>query len=654
MVARRASGPLIALVVATSTSAARADDLEVIVRGDATNAFRSTTSTDTSPRDPLDPASLLAELPSVHVRRLGGEGSIATLSIRGSASTGVGATLAGVPLTSAADPSVDVASLPLWPGATYRVYRGFAPATIGAAGYLGGVLAIDAPTTTTGAKTSWWAAGGSFGSAKLRLGDARRVGSIEIAGGLFASRTDGDFAYDVEDPATGRLVEKTRSNAKSASLGVIERVAMERSWGTIGALVFADGRRSGIPGSVQAPTELTSLAASRVLASADASLRIGESSSFRVVGWGRRETSAVDDPRGELDVLGHGTSSNRVIAGGGSATYRASLRDDLRATLILDGRAEDFRADDAARDTSLPASRVAGGLGGELDWRPIARVTILGSARADARHDRATSGDSGEAWPSGHVGASFAIAPELVVSAHAGALARPPSFLELYGNGGALLGDPTLRSERATSIDLGARGVAGDARTSLAYEVVGFVSFAHDLLSFVPYGRNTFRAVNTSRATLGGLEVSTTLVASKLRTQLSYTLLATRGWDDASAPQGSPLPGRPMHDLAYDASYRFGPIEVRYALDAIAGTTLGGLGDVVLPPRFLHGVGGAIEAPFARGLVVGASLDNLFDARTGRVDSPALGHTIAWPLSDFSGFPLPGRTLWITARWSRP
>src|SRR4051812_31207511 len=98
--------------------------LNVTVRGSSAGGFASRVSTDTAAREPVDAVSLLAEVPSVHVRRLGGDGSFGTLSVRGSASTEVAIVLAGIPLTSAADPSIDVGALPLWPGATYRVYRG--------------------------------------------------------------------------------------------------------------------------------------------------------------------------------------------------------------------------------------------------------------------------------------------------------------------------------------------------------------------------------------------------------------------------------------------------------------------------------------------------------------------------------------------------
>src|SRR3954464_6547456 len=164
--------PLLAIALALAAAgpgSARADGdgegpIEVTVHGSTAGGYASRASVDAAPREPIDAASVLAELPSVHIRRLGADGSFAALSIRGSAGAQVGVLLAGIPLTGAADPSFDLGSLPLWPGASFRVYRGFAPASLGPTGYLGGVLAVDAPSPDLGQQTAWWAAAGSFGS----------------------------------------------------------------------------------------------------------------------------------------------------------------------------------------------------------------------------------------------------------------------------------------------------------------------------------------------------------------------------------------------------------------------------------------------------------------------------------------------------------
>ena len=131
--------PAAVVVLATAAVAQAQQDpaQEVTVRGDAAGDWTARASERDSARELTDAASLVEPLPGVHVRRFGGDDSFATLSIRGSSSTEVAVIFAGVPLTGGADPTLDLAALPLWPGAVARVHRSFAPATLGP-GSLGG------------------------------------------------------------------------------------------------------------------------------------------------------------------------------------------------------------------------------------------------------------------------------------------------------------------------------------------------------------------------------------------------------------------------------------------------------------------------------------------------------------------------------------
>lgn len=644
--------------------------IEVVVRGGTATSYASRAVVGEGAREPLDAPAVLEGLPSVHVRRLGAEGALASLSIRGAASTGVGVVLAGVPLTSAADPSFDLASLPLWPGARLRVHRGFAPASVGTTGSLGGVLVVDAPSMPAGeARTETWLAGGSFGSLKARVGDARRVADVTLGTALFSSRSEGDFTYVVTDPVTGARSTRVRENARFVSIGGLERASWERPWGTLGATVLAEGREQGLPGTVQRPTQLASLATSRLVAAADARLHTSPSGAVHLAVYGRREGSDARDPRGELDVTrARSAVKEAILVAGGSAGFRGRVGpevDGARPVLVdvfVDGRGERFEPD-ASSGGADPAGRVAGGLGAELEWRATSRLTLAASGRVDARRDDATGavglggvplGVSTDLAPTGHLGAALRLDDAAVISAHAGALGRPPSFLELYGNRGALLGDPALRPERALSADLGLHGDAVVGPASLGWELVGFVTAARDLIAFVPLGLGTFRAKNLDRALLGGAEVSAFLAARGLRTTVSYTWLPTANTGDDPLARGRPLPGRPLHDLAYDASFRVGPLSVRYGLDAVAGTTLDPAGTLALPARVLHGAGAGLDVPWVPGLRVGVEVENLFDVRTFAVDSPLTGRAVELPLSDFLGFPLPGRSAWATLRWAAP
>lgn len=629
------------------------EPIEITVRGATAGAYVSRVGVDQSVREPIDAASLIAELPSVHVRRLGAEGALATLSVRGSASTQVGVVLASIPLTSAADPSLDIGALPLWPGATFRVYRGFAPASLGTTGYLGGVLAVDPPSPAAGARTEWWASAGSFGALKLRAGDARKIGPVSLGAGLFATRADGDFTYEVPaaDPTNPALTTRERSNAGFAAAGAIGRASIELGWGSAGATIFADVRRQGLPGLASFPTTLARLDTGRIVAGVDLTVRTPPRGALRGSLWARRETSLFQDPLGELDPTRRGARVESAIdAAGLSASWRGTLLQALTAGIIADGRGERLAPREGA---GVSATRLAAGAGLELEWNPAAPLTVAASGRLDARRDSASIPgsaplDTADFAPSGHVGASYRLADAAVLSAHAGALFRPPSFFELFGDRGTLVGDTSLRPERGLSADAGVHGAAGDKGFQVSYELVAFATFARDVIAFVPLGLSTFQARNVDRASILGGELSAELRARGLRTQLSYTLLATANLGDDPLARGDPLPGRPTHDLAYDAAYRIGPLRVRYGLDALAGTTVDVEGTRVLPARVLHSAGASLDVPLVPGLRASIEVQNLLDLRTLYVSAPLLGRSIATPVSDFLGFPLPGRTVWAS------
>jgi iron complex outermembrane receptor protein len=636
----------------------------VTVRGSSAGSFTSRTSTDTAPREPIDAASMIAELPSVHVRRLGGDGAFAALSIRGSASTQVGVVLGGIPLTGAADPSFDVSALPLWPGASFRVHRGFAPASLGTSGYLGGVLVIEPPSAAVGERTEWWALAGSFGALKLRAGDVRRVGDLTLGTGIYGARSDGDFSFERPVPATGGVVPATRTNAGHAAAGGIERITLSRPWGSVGLTLLVDARRRGLPGTALFPTRFASLSSSRLAAGLEAKIRGGSAGAWHLAGWGRRDTTTFRDPFGEVSPTRPDAFADDAIeAVGGSVGWRGRPWEAWTIDVFVDGRGERF-VPLASRffEQGSRASRIAGGAGAELEWRPGDRWIVAATGRVDGRLDDATGargargaelGSSGEVAPSGHLGATLKLVEGASLSAHAGALQRPPSFVELYGDRGALLGDPELRSERAFSADLGIVADVDAPGAALSLEVVGFATSAEDLISFVPLGRGTLIAKNVERAALAGLEVSAAAAGPRLRTSVSYTLLHTENLSDDPLMHGQHLPGRPTHDLACDVAYRVGRIRLRYGLDAVAGTTVDTSGTVVLPARVLHGAGASFDLPeFGAGFFrAGLTVENLFDLRTLHVQSSLGAASVPVPLSDFFGFPLPGRAVFATLRY---
>lgn len=673
-------------MLSTPARTVRADPEQVTVRGGNANAggFGSRASEGDSPREITDAASLLAPLPGVHVRRLGGDDALSTISIRGSSSSQVAVLLGGVPLTGGADPSLDLASLPLWPGAEMRVYRSFAPATLGQ-GSLGGTLVLRAPRQVTKPRTEVWSAVGSFGALRLRAGDARPLGEGPDAAfattALSVNRSDGDFDYvDPIAAAAGEQRIRTRDNAKvAAANGLVQwssplRLASGRT-GRLTVLTLLQARRQGIPGTTKAPTTTETLTSARALASVELALPVSETGTLLLRTWGRRDHLALRSREDEAALsLSPTRTSDAIAALGGSAGIR--ILPERRASLDVraDVSGERFAPGKWEGATSPNgATRLSTGLGADLDVRPAERLVLNASGRADVWHDATlgaptelttgTSGAEDAARGTGHLGAELDL-EQITLATHAGHMARAPGFVERYGNRGVFLGSPGLRPEAATTVDLGLTAEKKGRIASGRIELVGFSTWARDLIVFVPqgaYGRA--KATNIGEARILGLEADARATTGPLELRASYTFLDTANASecDTTIPRRAqepcvapPLPGRPGHDLVVDLVVRFGLVRVRYGVDVMADLRADLTGSITVPPRALQSVGAKLELPWKSAderVTFAFDVANLTDSRVATY--AGVTGPVREPIGDLYEYPLPGRSFLLSARLAR-
>jgi hypothetical protein len=639
------------------TSRAQDAAEEVTVRGEAAAGFAASADERDAPRELTDAASLVEPLPGVHVRRFGADDSFATLSIRGSSSSQVAVVLAGVPLTGGADPSLDLSALPLWPGAVARVHRSFAPAAAGP-GSLGGTIVIDPLRPTAPATTDVWAAAGSFGEARLRVGTVREVGGgARVSAAVSASRADGSFTYlDPLASSPGQDVYARRENAGHAALSGLASwtLPLHHAAGSAGALTIttvAQARHQQLPGTVLGPTPFAWLDSDRQIVSTKLTDPLGRGG-WIAMAWARREGFSLHDVAGSA-ALGPTRADQTIAAAGGSAGWRGRVADDAVVEARLDGSGEVFEPGLVEGAAPPPGARRTSA-GGALDaeWRPITRFALAASGRLDSWADSTSnSASSDDLVATGHVGTELDL-DVATLAAHAGRTSRPPSFVERYGDRGAFLGDPSLVPESAWTLDAGARSSRRFGPVRVALEAVGFATWAQNLITFVPvgaYGRA--KATNIGRARLAGLEVDARAAAGPLEVRGSYTGLATENASACAAITGGcvrpALPGRPANDVVADALVRFGPARLRTGIDAVSGISSDLAGSIGVPARVLVSAGARLDVTRAVRLAVDAR--NLFDVRTG-VYAGALG-PISEPIGDYFEYPLPGRSVLVSARF---
>jgi hypothetical protein len=649
---------LSALAVRPAHAQSEPQTEEVTVRGEPVGNFVSRADERDSPRELTDAASLVEPLPGVHVRRFGADDSFTTLSVRGSSSNEVAILLAGVPFTGGADPTLDLATLPLWPGAVARVHRSFAPAALGP-GSLGGTLVLDAPRASAPESTDVWAAGGSFGEARLRMGDVRALGDGgRIATALSASRADDDFTYlDPTASTPGHDVFTRRQNAGHAAVNGLVSWALPVRWssgsaGTLTVTTLLQDRRQQLPGTVLGPTPLAQLDSDRELASAELTGAVG-AGTWSARGWGRREGLALSDALAS-PALGPTRADQTIVAAGGSVGWRGRPVPAATVEVRADGSGERFAPGVVEGATPPPgATRGSAGAAVDAEWRALERLTAAASGRVDGWSGVASDGTkTGEVRPTGHVGAEAVLEPA-TLAAHAGTTARPPSFVELYGDRGAFIGDSALRPESAWTVDAGARLARHLGPARVALEVAGFGTWAQDLITFVPtgaYGRS--RATNIGRARLAGVEVDARMALGLVELRGAYTGLATENDAACTAATGGcarpPLPGRPANDFVGDAMVHLGPAVVRAGVDALTGMVSDLSGSIGVPPRVLASAG--VRVDVTREVRLALDVRNLFDVRTGTYEG-ALG-PVREPIGDSYEYPLPGRSFLVSARFT--
>lgn len=602
-------------------------------------------------------ADILGEAAGVRVRRFGGLGAYATASIRGSAPGQVEVYLDGVPLNSAQWGAVDLAELPVDNLVRVEIYRSGAPVEFGAAG-LGGV--INLVTRPAGAPhTSVALTGGSFGTWKSALLRSGRAGGAAYLVAYRHLTTRGDFEF-LYDPGTryansaDDTVLTRRNNAfqEDALLAKIHlppiagwRFELQDDWYL---------KESGLPGHGNLLYEEASFDNRRHQATVKAASPRFLGGRVRADGTAyhlyRRER--YSNPGGE-PTLHASDLIHRSTATGGDAlltadwiaarqTWKVGAEVGEERFVPIDENpaiGEGFAR--TRRTTGIRAEDEAFLFGG--------RVTLLGGFRLreaeDNFHGYLPYGPPPEARAEpfrsrvrgGTIGARAEVAPGWTLKASRTADGRFPTLYELFGTGGDVRPNPDLVPERAVTWDGGFR-VKGAGPGSLRgeLELSAFHSERDSLIVFIQNSQQTFKAVNLEHAVAEGIEIQGGAWRGRFRIDGSFTTQDVRQHGEVPHWENKWIPYVSPRELFARLSARAGAVTFRYEIDYLDRyyRDRANSEEDRAPARRIHNVGAS--ARFLQGRVhVDLDVQNLGDLRT----------------SDSFGYPMPGRTVYLTLSW---
>ena len=575
---------------------------------------------DTTQRDPAieTTADVLQEVVGVQVQRYGGLGAFSTISVRGSSANQVPVFLDGVPLSQAQDQTVNLSDLPLDSVQHIDVYRGTIPIGFGSNG-IGGVVnlvtkpASDTPTTELSAGY------GSFDTRKVVLSHSEQLGGTDVLAHVTYLGSQGDFSYQVNNPTpqdpTGKETV-TRINNAFNSVGTLLKGTRDLADGIaldgVEEFFFKD---QGVPGpgtlglqQFQDPSllELRSLSYLRLRADRLAAGAVDTAGSL----YGVYNLQDFDDPQGDFGAVEHTHNQTALFGGSNTGTWYAPL--GQRIGWFGEVTYEEFFPYNATNEASgFPNSgptqtRLSANLGAQDVISLIAdRVELVPSLRYQHLLDKfsgVNSVDIPDTSPGTNnldlwtpaAGVQGRMTPWLTLRANIGRFQRAPSFSELFGTTGTVVGNANLKPETGINRDVGfladtgAHGWLDAAHLEFAY----FHNNVEDLIAFTQASRTTFRAQNIGAALLEGEEVSLTGSAlGHLGLELSYTHEHTENRSGIPNQDGNPLPLRPADDLFARAELynTWGKLYYDYTY---ISSDLPGLFDLgAVPSRSIHTVG---------------------------------------------------------------
>ncbi len=573
-----------------------------------------------------DLASFVGRAAGVTVTRLGGLGDLATIRLRGSSARQVEIYLDGVPLNPDGIGAVDLAELPLHAFERVEIWKGDAPIGLGGTAMGGAVNLITDDRDTLDVR----ATAGSFGSARLSGLVAREHRGIHGFGHLQIVSTAGRYRwyddrgtrYDTRDD---QIRVRSNNDARHGSFqgrlrfGDRTRITLFDSF---------HGREEGVPGPTAAPTAQVRYRAARNLAV----LQV-ERGLVRGRVHHRAHHELLLDPAREI-----------ALEGGKSRTRTQSLAADLWLAsagkygqiAAVAGVAYDTRLEGGSRWIARGQTGVTGRFG---------RFTVAPALAAVKIESRgAGTGNTTAVLP--RIGV-LAQMERAVLKANLGRYYRPPDLLELFGNRGSLAGRDDLRPEQGINADLGFRH--DDERGSI--ELGGFASWSRDLIVYVQNAQRIGVPTNLGAGRIYGLELAIHRRAGRVASRTDLTVQRTVNTSAEPLYAGRRLPRLPwlaLHQRTTlsGSGWRFG-----HTFSLTDGWYTDPVNLQRQPTRHLHGLFVRVE----RGrTAIAFDLRNLLDQKVAPVPVNPFdpdGVTGPGPITDFVGYPLPGRSLWVSVRY---
>jgi len=597
-------------------------------------------------------ADVVEQEAGVQVRQTGGPGSFASISLRGSSSDQVMVYLDGVLLNDASGGGVDLSNINLGDVAAIEIYRGATPVNFSQAS-IGGAVNIKTRRAGKGLQGSATVGAGSFESYRGAAFVSHQLESWDylLSADYFQTQNNFEFLYDNRTKwttADDRI--ETRNNAQVYQGNALGRLGHELS--PTARLDFTGqwfSKNQGIPSWNNSPLTTASLDTQRGMGtlqliaddltplSLNTRLRLNYSDkqeeyddSYGSIGLGKQH-SIYKTKRYDADYFFEYLRPSNSFSCNTAIEYQTYLPDDLTGkTISRESRRHQVSL--AAQDSLFLFDE-------QVTVNPALRFTWLRDELESAvsKYQGALPGQSREEtdW-SPQLGLSYRPLNWLTIKGNAGRYVRHPSFFELFGDRGLVVGNMDLKSENGINYDGGLQGLwqfSTPWLSRLSLSGSYFYSDINDLITQVYDARGIGKSVNVSGARISGLESSLQIDGLHfLRLIVNATWQDPQNDSQIDAFNGKQLPGR------FETAY-LGRLEAQMAgfklyLETVVEQNMYYDTANLLPAADKEEYNTGISWNKA-GWQIAFNIKNLGDAQ----------------YEDFNGYPLPGRAYDVSAQY---
>ena len=625
----------------------------------------------------------LRESAGVNARSTGGTGAWSALSIRGSSSSQVQILLDGIPLNHGGSGAINLSDLPLDTLKEAVIYRGFAPAHLG--GAIGGVVNLITLFPQESSTFQANITAGSFGTLKTNLSWGGRQGQWEWFLLAHYIGTEGNFPYfdnhgtplQTEDD----LPDAVRQNNQNHLFSTLARAAYQPIKKLKLSLTYMlVGRNMGVPGVGNYRSEEASFGSTRHLLQLHVA---GKHLPLAGLRWQSRvyfiqQQEVFKDLLGEIGLGRQDTNNHSLVAGWKSLIRWAPVA-FWEGTLSFHARRESFQPKDELQPTLEQPERSRWSLQPTLQslfylWDE--RISIIASGQLEYLCTPALPvpimpgfqpEEETMLLPIGRAGLRIQPWSFVLVQGNVGRYVRPPTFWELHGDRGITIGNPRLKPEVGLSMDAG--GVLQFKKLGILREVRFGYAFFHtqstDLIRFIQNSQQTAIAVNISEAHITGHELQARVnIADIWHLSADITWMEAINQSEIVAENGKQLPGRPLWEVSIRSDITLSWGRLFYSYTGLGGNYLDTANLQELAPRHIHNLGLTIS-PIKLARALGSTfpwhhlrltleVKNILDQRVAFVPlRPPLPNIkeIKQALSDYGGYPLPGRSFYISIQW---